>query len=177
MDYLVTFPDDLCRLCSPAGPWESAPSSRLHTATTRACLTSRLAPRRIGQGCRVGPVRESSASGSANYFLMWRRFFWRACFLADQIPLKGSWRCKGRREGVRCGRPHQAHRGGSCYTPPAVMHCWWDGQAPVLLLQLSPPPPPFSWHSTLQVKAAAELCRSCAMGAEDALHTGNLRLN
>lgn len=91
MDYSVTFPDDLCMLCSPAGPWESPPSPCLHTATPRACLTSRLVPRRIVQGCRIGRVRESSASGSANYFLMWRRFFWRACFLADQIPLKGPW--------------------------------------------------------------------------------------
>lgn len=142
MNYLVTFPDDLCRPFSPAGPWESLPSWCLHTATTRVCLTSRLAPRLIVQGCRLGRVRESSASGAANYFLMWRRFFWRACFLADQIPLKGSWGCKGRGEGVSCGRPHQAHRGSSCYTPPAVMHCRWDGQAPVLLLH----PFPFSWQ-------------------------------
>lgn len=48
---------------------------------------------------------------------MWRRFFWRACFLADQISLKGSWECKGGREGVRCGRPHQGRGGGLMLHP------------------------------------------------------------
>lgn len=158
MDYSVTFPADLGRLCSPAGPWESPPSWCLHSATTRACLTSRPAPRRIVQGCRIGRVRESSASGSANYFLMWRRFFWRACFLADQIPLIGSWGRTGRRQGVRCGRPHQARRGGSRYTSPAVMHCRWDGQAPVLLLH---PPPPFSWYRTSKWGCCRGLQKLC----------------
>lgn len=48
---------------------------------------------------------------------MWRRFFWRACFLADQISFKGSWECKGGREGVRCGRPHQGWGGGLMLHP------------------------------------------------------------
>lgn len=47
MDYPVTFPDDLCRVCSPAGPWESPQCKYLLPSTPRTCLTSRLAPRRI----------------------------------------------------------------------------------------------------------------------------------
>lgn len=68
----------------------SPAKKHLLSSAPRTCLTSRLAPRRIVRRCRISQVRESSAPGPANYFLMWRRFFWRACFLADQIPLKGS---------------------------------------------------------------------------------------
>lgn len=165
MDYSVTFPDDLCMLCSPAGPWESPPSPCLHTATPRACLTSRLVPRRIVQGCRIGRVRESSASGTANYFLMWRRFFWRACFLADQIPLKGPWGCKGHQEGVRCGRAHQYQRG--VHVTPGLPWCIFGGTPRLqccsfILLLILPP-------STVPPRqAAAEPCRNSDTGPEDA---------
>lgn len=142
-----------CRTMGIAPP----PSRCLHTATPRACLTSRLAPRRIVQGCRIGQVRESSASGLANYFLMWRRFFWRACFLADQIPLKGSWGAKGaKRECAVAG--HTVARGGAHVTPclpwcidsgtPRLQCCYFIFL--LLLLSASTVPPR---------KAAAELYR------------------
>lgn len=47
MDYRITFPDDLCRVCSPAGPWEFPLQKYLLPTTLRACLTSRLASRRM----------------------------------------------------------------------------------------------------------------------------------
>lgn len=100
--------------------------------TPGTCQTSHLAPRRIVQGSRISRVRESSAWGSANYFLMWRRFFWRA---ADQIFLKASWGC--RRENTVAG--HTRARGGARVTPclpgcivggTARLHC----RHPLLLL-------------------------------------------
>lgn len=68
----------------------------------------------------------------------------KSCFLTAQISLKASWGCKQGLEGVCCGRPHQSQWGGSGYTLPAVMHCWWDSQAPLLPPPPAPPLPPQS---------------------------------
>lgn len=70
----------------------------------------------------------------------------------------------GGREGVGCGRPHQGQRVCSGYTLPAVMHCWWDAQAPVFPLLLHHLHPP----ALITVPPASQ--ESCCRAAQKLWH-------